>query len=87
MTPKELFDFAVSNVAIHDKQLALAREGALHSDDEGVQQWVLHVKKVLLRRYRRELHEPVEGMTNREIEIVAVQLRDYYAKLIKKDGR
>jgi hypothetical protein len=78
MTPKVLFDYAVNTGKFYDQHVAMAREGASHKV------WNLHARVNILPAYRKEHHEPHEGMSSDEFVVVAADLADYYRNHISE---
>jgi hypothetical protein len=69
-----LYDFAINTGKFYDQHCQMASEVATH------RVWELHVRVNLLPAYRRELHEPYEGMSIAEIALCATELQHYYSQ-------
>jgi hypothetical protein len=72
MTPKYLHDYAVNIGEFYATHCTMARQ------DASPIVWVLHLTSRVLPRYRREHHEPYEGMSRVDCEECAAELRAYY---------
>jgi hypothetical protein len=78
MTPKVLYDYATNTGHFYQRHLRYARDNAPQRE------WVRYVRADLLPYYRRENHEPFEGMSVTEIEVVANELKFYYGNHIQE---
>jgi hypothetical protein len=78
MTPKFLFDYAVNTGHFYNRHLRLSRDAV------PVHVWARYIRADLLPYYRREQHEPFDGMSCEEIDTVASKLMDYYANHIQE---
>jgi hypothetical protein len=78
MTPKVLFDYAVNTGKFYDQHVNMAREGA------NLKLWALHLRVNVLPLYRKQMHEPYEGMSIADIDAVADRLIDYYTTHISE---
>jgi hypothetical protein len=78
MTPKFLFDYAINTGHFYNRHLRLSRDAA------PVHVWARYIRADLLPYYRREQHEPFDGMSCEEIDTVASKLMDYYANHIQE---
>ena len=70
MTVEDLVLYAKNNQDLHEEQISMAVLP--------VENWGIHVRIAVLPSYRRELHQPYEGMTLDNLHEVAEQLREYY---------
>ena len=78
MQPEDLELFGRNCGDLYDKQCNWARNGAPLS------KWQQHVRMELLPRYRREEHEPYEGLSLAALEAVAKELKRHYERLVKE---
>lgn len=46
--------------------------------------WRIHVRTKVIPEYRKECHEPMEGMSLTNIEKVAKELKEYYEEHIEE---
>jgi hypothetical protein len=76
MTPRVLFDYATNTGHFYNRHLRLARDAA------PVHMWARYIRADLLPYYRREQHEPFDGMSCEDIDTLASKLMDYYANHI-----
>jgi hypothetical protein len=72
MQYRVLYDFAINTGKFYDQHCMMAREGA------SPRVWMLHTRVNLLPEYRRDNHEPYEGMSIAELDLCAKELADYY---------
>lgn len=77
MQYRVLYDFAINTGEFYPTHCRMARRAAPLSA------WMRQVH-VELHRYRRELNEHNEGMSNAEIELCAKELADYYHNHIEE---
>jgi hypothetical protein len=76
-----LYDYALNTGKFYRQHCEMAREGAL------VRIWDLHLRVNVLPHYRRECHEPYEGMSKAELNLCATELLVYYRNhLDESDG-
>ena len=74
MIPRVLFNYAINTGKLYNQHCTMATEVASH------RVWELHVRVNVLPLYRKEHHEPYEGMTIAEIAEVATELQHYYSQ-------
>lgn len=77
----DLFLFAQNTGELYPTHLALARGANAPAD------WISHVERVVIPRYRRDLHTPGAGMMRSEIERAAADLRAYYTEHVAEIAR
>jgi hypothetical protein len=76
-----LYDYAINTGKFYQQHCEMAREGATH------RVWALHVRVNVLPLYRKEHHEPYEGMSIAEADLCATELKAYYEQhLAESDG-
>ena len=73
MTPRVLYDYATNTGSLYKQHLDMATEVA------SIRVWELHVRVNVLPAYKKEHHEPYEGMSVAELLQVATELQHYYS--------
>jgi hypothetical protein len=76
MRVEDLKTFAINTAKFYAQHCDMAEQIASHRI------WALHVRVNVLPLYRREFHEPYEGMTVAELDEVATELQHYYSQHI-----
>ena len=74
MTPEALKTFAINTGKLYHQHVDMATEVASH------RVWELHVRVNVLPLYRKQHHEPYDGLTIAEISEVATELQHYYSQ-------
>ena len=78
MTPKDLADYAINTSEFYDTHILLIKNNRPFVD------WQYHVKVRILSKYKREMHEPFEGMSLDDIDTTANILIEYYVDHVKE---
>lgn len=85
MRTDDLVLFATNTGALYAEHVKLARQLKEYGTAAyAVRQWAQFIKSVTLPMYRRELHEPYEGLSLDDIDSVARQLADHYAQHVRE---
>ena len=74
MRVDELKTFAVNTGKFYKQHVDMATEVA------SLRVWELHVRVNVLPLYRKQHHEPYDGLTIAEISEVATELQHYYSQ-------
>ena len=72
MEIKHLVNFAVGDDRLDKWQLKLLQDNA------SLVEWSFHIHNYVIPAYRRQRHQPKEGMTVKSIETAAKQLQAIY---------
>jgi hypothetical protein len=78
MTPRTLIDYAINTGHFYNRHLRLTRDNAPPSV------WARYIRADLLPHYRREMHEPYDGLSTVEIDLVANELKFYYGNHVQE---
>ena len=74
MRVDELKTFAINTGKFYQQHVDMATEVA------SLRVWELHVRVNVLPLYRKQHHEPYDGLTIAEISEVATELQHYYSQ-------